>query len=47
VQSKYAHEPFKTHVHIAVGHPAETNRVLCRGSWNRSHRRGSSRAHAI
>jgi nucleotide-binding universal stress UspA family protein len=23
VQSKYAHEPFKTHVHIAVGHPAE------------------------
>jgi nucleotide-binding universal stress UspA family protein len=23
VQSKHAHEPFKTHVHIAVGHPAE------------------------
>jgi len=23
VQSKYAHEPFKTRVHIAVGHPAE------------------------
>ena len=23
VQSKRAHEPFKTHVHIAVGHPAE------------------------
>jgi nucleotide-binding universal stress UspA family protein len=23
VQSKYAHESFKTHVHIAVGHPAE------------------------
>ncbi len=23
VQSKYAHETFKTHVHIAVGHPAE------------------------
>jgi nucleotide-binding universal stress UspA family protein len=23
VQSRYAHEPFKTHVHIAVGHPAE------------------------
>jgi len=23
VQARYAHEPFKTHVHIAVGHPAE------------------------
>ena len=23
VQSKHAQEPFKTHVHIAVGHPAE------------------------
>ena len=23
VASKQAHEPFKTHVHIAVGHPAE------------------------
>ena len=23
VQSKHAHELFKTHVHIAVGHPAE------------------------
>lgn len=23
IQSKYAHESFKTHVHIAVGHPAE------------------------
>jgi nucleotide-binding universal stress UspA family protein len=23
VQSRHAHEPFKTHVHIAVGHPAE------------------------
>jgi nucleotide-binding universal stress UspA family protein len=23
VQSKLAHEPFKTHVHVAVGHPAE------------------------
>ena len=23
VQSKYTQEPFKTHVHIAVGHPAE------------------------
>jgi nucleotide-binding universal stress UspA family protein len=23
VYSKHAHEPFKTHVHIAVGHPAE------------------------
>jgi nucleotide-binding universal stress UspA family protein len=23
VQSKYAQEPFKTHVHVAVGHPAE------------------------
>ena len=23
IQSKHAHEPFKTHVHIAVGHPAE------------------------
>jgi nucleotide-binding universal stress UspA family protein len=23
VQSKHAHEPFKIHVHIAVGHPAE------------------------
>jgi nucleotide-binding universal stress UspA family protein len=23
VQAKHAHEPFKTHVHVAVGHPAE------------------------
>jgi nucleotide-binding universal stress UspA family protein len=23
VQSKHAHESFKTHVHIAIGHPAE------------------------
>jgi nucleotide-binding universal stress UspA family protein len=23
VQSRQAHEPFKTHVHIVVGHPAE------------------------
>jgi nucleotide-binding universal stress UspA family protein len=23
IQSKHAHEPFKTHVHIVVGHPAE------------------------
>jgi nucleotide-binding universal stress UspA family protein len=23
VQSKHAHEPFKTHVHVAIGHPAE------------------------
>jgi nucleotide-binding universal stress UspA family protein len=23
VQAKLAHEPFKTHVHIAVGHPSE------------------------
>jgi nucleotide-binding universal stress UspA family protein len=23
VQATHAHEPFKTHVHIAVGHPAE------------------------
>jgi nucleotide-binding universal stress UspA family protein len=23
VQSKHAHEPFKTHVYVAVGHPAE------------------------
>jgi nucleotide-binding universal stress UspA family protein len=23
VQARHAHEPFKTHVHVAVGHPAE------------------------
>jgi nucleotide-binding universal stress UspA family protein len=23
VKSKHTHEPFKTHVHVAVGHPAE------------------------
>jgi nucleotide-binding universal stress UspA family protein len=27
VQAKHAHESFKTHVHIAIGHPAE--QIVC------------------